>query len=289
MKLLMAPPDLHPISAVVVLAEEHPSSNLGCSHSTHLHPPCWQSQHCWVNLSCGLPREASKTLKAAQNLGSLWYCCNIMYSFVFNFIKLTRLNFPCWVVCLTMNLFFKIFFLFFGKCIPLRGSYFPAGEEGKSCLFAPVVLSHAWEATVPAKRDPYIGWGRLQGSKRPILSLFWLSWCCEEQSNSFCAVRNSLQLRECNQVKLRRHSTPRTVASVTIPLPSISSCKKRLKKYTSACSGWLVLMEGENPWMPLISSKPKWRYKAKVFRQDVEPQDISITSYMMGILLSYLS
>lgn len=99
--------------------------------------------------------------------------------------------------CLPHNesIFLNIF-LFFRKCIPLRGSYFPAGEEGKSCLFAPVVLSHTWEATVPAKRDPYIGWGRLQGSKRPILSLFWLSWCCEEQSNSFCAVRNSLQLRD---------------------------------------------------------------------------------------------
>lgn len=68
-----------------------------------------------------------------------------------------------------------IIFLFFGKCIPLRGSYFPAGGKEKSCRFAPVVvLSHTLygEATVPAKGDPYIGWGGLWVSKRHILSLF---------------------------------------------------------------------------------------------------------------------
>lgn len=157
-----------------------------------------------------------------------------MYSFVSNFIKLTRLNFPCWVVCFMMNLLFLLFFLFFGKCIPLRGSYFPAGGKERSCRFAPVVvLSHTlWEeATVPARGDPYIGWGGLWVSKRHILSLFWLTWCCEEQGNPFCAVRNSLQLRDSvTQVKLRRHSIPRTVGSVIIPLPSISSCKKDWKK-----------------------------------------------------------
>lgn len=193
--------------------------------------------------------------------------------------------------CLPHNesIFLNIF-LFFRKCIPLRGSYFPAGEEGKSCLFAPVVLSHTWEATVPAKRDPYIGWGRLQGSKRPILSLFWLSWCCEEQSNSFCAVRNSLQLRDSvTRWSWEDIAPPEQWHLSPFLCPLSVPAKKDWKKYTSACSGWLVLMEGENPWMPLIASKAKWRYKAKVFRQDVEPQDISITSYMMGILLSYLS
>lgn len=217
-----------------------------------------------------------------------------MYSFVSNFIKLTRLNFPCWVVCFMMNLLFLLFFLFFGKCIPLRGSYFPAGGKERSCRFAPVVvLSHTLygEATVPAKGDPYIGWGGLWVSKRHILSLFWLTWCCEEQGNPFCAVRSSLQLRDSvTQVKLRRHSIPRTVGSVIIPLPSISSCKKDWKKKCSSpCSNGLCSWRGENPWMPPVASRAKGRYKANVFRQDIEPQGINIASYMVGILLSYLS
>lgn len=210
-----------------------------------------------------------------------------MYSFVSNFIKLTRLNFPCWVVCFIMNLFFLNIFLFFVKCIPLRGSYFPAGGEGKSCLFAPVVaLSHAWgEAPVPAKRDPYISWGGLQGSKRPILSLFWLSWCCEELSNSFCAVRNSLQLWDSvTQVKLRRHSTPRTVTSVTIPLPSIKTEKIHLNWL------WMACAHGGGESMNASDCiKSQMEVQSQFFRQHVEPQGISITSYTMGILLSYLS
>lgn len=42
---------------------------------------------------------------------------------------------------------------FFGKCIPLRGSYFSAGGEGKSCWFAPVAMSYVFglETVAPAR------------------------------------------------------------------------------------------------------------------------------------------
>lgn len=51
-------------------------------------------------------------------------------------------------VCLMMNIY-----IFFGKCNPLRSSYFSAGGEGKSCWFAPVAMSYVFglETVAPAR------------------------------------------------------------------------------------------------------------------------------------------